>query len=82
MTNNTAPQTTTDLGRLIAFLEKQLFDRQAVIDLHNRQLARWAHDPEMVDRLPDCKAQVEAEKARFDGINLALQEAKAIAEGY
>ena len=81
MTNNTAPQTTTDLGRLIAFLEKQLFDRQAV-HLHNRQLARWAHDPDMVDRLSACKAQVEAEKARFDGINIALQEAKDIAEGY
>jgi hypothetical protein len=76
MTNN------TDIDRMIAFLEKQAFERQAIIDLHTRQLARWAQDPDMTDRLPELEAEHNEQKARLAGINIALQEAKAIKEGY
>lgn len=82
MTNNTAPQTTTDLDRLITFLEKDLFARNEVISLHQRQLARWSQEKDFAHDLPAMEAQVKAEIAARDAINLALQEAKAIAEGY
>lgn len=81
MTNNTDTQTPA-IDRMIAFLEKELFAREAVLDLHRRQIARWALDPDMVEHLPACEAQIKTEVAAKDAINHALQEAKAIAEGY
>lgn len=80
MTNNT--DTITPLDRMIAFLEKQVFERQAVIDLHNRQFVRWSQDPDMVDRIPELHSELKEQEARLAGINVALQEARAIAEGY
>lgn len=77
MTNNTDTQTLSFKNYMIAFLEKELFARDQVLILHQRQLARWAQDPDMVDQLPACEAQVKTERAARDAINVCLQEARA-----
>lgn len=80
MTNNTDTQTLSFKNHMIAFLEKELFARNAVITLHQTQLHRWAQDEDMAERLPELDAQVQIEKAARDAVNVCLQEAKAKAE--
>lgn len=76
MTNNTDTQTTFK-NHMIAFLEKELFARDKVIDLHQKQLARWVYDIDMVDRLPELETQVKIEKAARDAVRVCLTEARA-----
>lgn len=77
MTNNNP----TDIARLITYLETQLASREESIARRNRFLA----DPEnrqYIDDLATFVLQTAEQVAKASGINLALQEAKAIAEGY
>lgn len=75
MTNN------TDIQTLITFLENQMAMRQANIDKRKKFIA----DPENRQYIEDPTAftlEIAELVASHAGMNIALQEAKAIAEGY
>lgn len=81
MTNNTTPQTTTDLDRLIDYLEKQLASREESLTRRNRFIAD-SENYQYIEDLDSYVLESAVLSAKASGIHFALQEAKAIAEGH
>jgi len=77
MTNN------NDITRLITFLENQIAAREATIASHREFLHHELQTPNNAGYdFPVLRKEIEEGAAYVRGLNLALQEAKAIAEGH